>query len=75
MIYLNLVASTALILTTFIGIQKNLKTLSCINKRSFLTHKSNLEGLVKKRQSFILPSLCQSKLRYEVSISGKVTNE
>lgn len=75
MIYINMMISFLILLIGFNGVQKNIKTLTCVNEVSFKRHSKKLKNLVEQKHSFQLPSLCQSRVNFEVEITGMVTNE
>lgn len=75
MIYLNFLASTSILMIIFLGVQKNIKTLNCINDIAFNKHRNNLKSLVVEKNRFQMFKTCTQKLKYDVSFKGSVTNE
>lgn len=67
--------SFLILLIGFNGVQRNIKTLKCVNEVSFKRHEKNLKSLVQEKRRFEVPKGCQFRVNYDVEITGLVTNE
>lgn len=75
MSYLNFLVSASLLMITFLGIQKNIKTLNCVSDIAFKKHRNNLQSLIFKTKRFPTLKACPHRVQYQVSLKGSVTNE